>query len=136
MLACGAAALASAVLAAPLALSGAVEPAIVAVVVLLQLALVEPYAAITTAVRQYPALRTVLRRIGASGVLDAPGRNPTPGPGSRRPEASPGLAACPAGPAGRPTGIRLRGTVRRLARRSGRSSPGSPRRPSRDGGSP
>jgi ATP-binding cassette subfamily C protein CydCD len=76
VLACGAAALASGVLAAPLALSGAAEPAIVAVVVLLQLALVEPYAAITTAVRQYPALRTVLRRIGASGVLDAPGHEP------------------------------------------------------------
>ncbi len=70
MLACGTAALASAVLAAPLALSGAVEASTVAVVVLLQLALVEPYAAITTAVRQYPALRAVLRRIGEAGVLD------------------------------------------------------------------
>ncbi|QCB98113.1 thiol reductant ABC exporter subunit CydD [Arthrobacter sp. PAMC25564] len=70
VLACGTAALASAVLAAPLVLAGAVEPATVAVVVLLQLALVEPYAAITTAVRQYPALRAVLRRIGAAGVLD------------------------------------------------------------------
>ncbi|MCB5292242.1 thiol reductant ABC exporter subunit CydD [Arthrobacter sp. SO3] len=70
VLACGTAALASAVLAAPLALSGAVEPSTVAVVVLLQLALVEPYAAITTAVRQYPALRAVLRRIGEAGVLD------------------------------------------------------------------
>jgi ATP-binding cassette subfamily C protein CydCD len=71
VLACAGAALASAVLAAPLALSGAVEPATVAVVVLVQLALVDPYAAITTAVRQYPALRAVLRRIGESGVLDA-----------------------------------------------------------------
>ncbi|WP_346926977.1 thiol reductant ABC exporter subunit CydD [uncultured Arthrobacter sp.] len=70
VLACGTAALASAVLAAPLALSGAVEASTVAVVVLLQLALVEPYAAITTAVRQYPALRDVLRRIGEAGVLD------------------------------------------------------------------
>ena len=70
VLACGTAALASAVLAAPLALSGAVEASTVAVVVLLQLALVEPYAAITTAVRQYPALRAVLERIGAAGVLD------------------------------------------------------------------
>ncbi|KUM37603.1 thiol reductant ABC exporter subunit CydD [Arthrobacter sp. EPSL27] len=73
VLACGTAALASAVLAAPLALSGAVEPATVAVVVLLQLALVEPYAAITTAVRQYPALRSVLQRIGEAGVLDGTG---------------------------------------------------------------
>ncbi|MFF2031316.1 thiol reductant ABC exporter subunit CydD [Arthrobacter sp. NPDC058192] len=71
VLACTGAALASAVLAAPLALGGAVEPATVAVVVLVQLALVDPYAAITTAVRQYPALRAVLRRIGESGVLDA-----------------------------------------------------------------
>lgn len=71
VLACAGAALASAVLAAPLALSGAVEPETVAVVVLVQLALVDPYAAITTAVRQYPALRAVMRRIGAAGVLEA-----------------------------------------------------------------
>ncbi len=70
VLACAGAALASIVLAAPLALSGAVEPATVAVVVLVQLALVEPYSAITTAVRQYPALRAVLRRIGDAGVLE------------------------------------------------------------------
>jgi ATP-binding cassette subfamily C protein CydCD len=70
VLACGTAALASAVLAAPLVLGGAVEPGTVAVVVLLQLALVEPYAAITTAIRQYPALRSVLRRISAAGVLE------------------------------------------------------------------
>ncbi|MCX6499799.1 MAG: thiol reductant ABC exporter subunit CydD [Arthrobacter sp.] len=93
VLACGAAALASAVLAAPLALSGAVAPAIVAVVVLLQLALVEPYSAITTAVRQYPALRSVLRRIGNSGVLapesaDASGG---PVPVAERPGGRPGV---------------------------------------------
>ena len=70
VLACAGAALASVVLAAPLALSGAVEPATVAVVVLVQLALVEPYSAITTAVRQYPALRAVLRRISEAGVLE------------------------------------------------------------------
>ena len=70
VLACGAAALASAVLAAPAVVNGAAAPAAVAVVVLLQLALVEPYAAITTAVRQYPALRAVLRRISDAGVLD------------------------------------------------------------------
>ena len=44
-------------------------PATLAVVVLLQLALVEPYAAMTTAVRQFPAFRTVLRRIGRSGAI-------------------------------------------------------------------
>ncbi|MET3921532.1 thiol reductant ABC exporter subunit CydD [Arthrobacter sp. UYEF20] len=95
VLACGAAALASAVLAAPLALSGAVEPATVAVVVLLQLALVEPYGAITTAVRQYPALRTVLRRISGAGVLDRPG-GAAEGAGGlvpvpARPDATPGV---------------------------------------------
>jgi ATP-binding cassette subfamily C protein CydCD len=67
--ACGTAALASAVLAAPQVIGGAVPPATAAVIVLLQLALVEPYAATTTAVRQFPALRTVLRRITESGVL-------------------------------------------------------------------
>jgi ATP-binding cassette subfamily C protein CydCD len=77
VLACAGAALASALLAAPLALSGAVEPATVAVVVLVQLALVDPYGAITTAVRQYPALRAVMRRISEAGVL-APGANDGP----------------------------------------------------------
>ncbi len=71
VLACGAAAFACAVLAAPQVLAGSVEAATAAVVVLLQLALVEPYAAMTTAVRQYPALRLVLARISDAGVLDA-----------------------------------------------------------------
>ncbi|AOT04176.1 thiol reductant ABC exporter subunit CydD [Arthrobacter sp. U41] len=105
VLACGSAALASAVLAAPLALSGAVEASTAAVVVLLQLALVEPYAAITTAVRQYPALRAVLRRISEAGVLDdadAPGGLV---PVAGRPGGKPGIelrdlaAAWPGGPA-------------------------------------
>lgn len=96
VLACGTAALASAVLAAPLALSGAVEASTVAVVVLLQLALVEPYAAITTAVRQYPALRAVLERIGEAGVLD-----------DGDAAASGGLVPVAARPGGRP-GIELR----------------------------
>lgn len=80
VLAGGAAALASAVLAAPLVLSGAAAPGTVAVVVLLQLALVEPYSAITTAVRQYPALRSVLRRISDSGVLAPAAADPSVGP--------------------------------------------------------
>ncbi|QYF90585.1 thiol reductant ABC exporter subunit CydD [Arthrobacter sp. PAMC25284] len=100
VLACGAAALISAVLGAPQALSGAVAPATVAVVVLLQLALVEPYAAITTAVRQYPALRAVLRRISDAGVLHAPAR--TSG------KDIPGMDPPPARPDGR-AGIELRG---------------------------
>jgi len=110
VLACGAAALASAVAAAPLALSGAVEPAVVAVVVLLQLALVEPYSAMTTAVRQYPALCAVLRRVGDSGVLAA-GNSQAPGgpvdgvvPVGARPGGLPGVeldqlaASWPGGP--------------------------------------
>lgn len=67
--ACGAGALYSAVLAAPQVLAGSLPATTVGVVVLLQLALAEPFGAMTTAVRQFPALRTVLRRIGESGVL-------------------------------------------------------------------
>ena len=78
--------------------------------VLLQLALVEPYAAITTAVRQYPALRAVLRRIGEAGVLDgaddaqAPTRTGGLVPVAGRPGGKPGIelrdlaAAWPGGP--------------------------------------
>ena len=93
VLACGAAALASAVLAAPLVLSGETEPAIVAVVVLLQLALVDPYGAITTAVRQYPALRAVLRRIGEAGVLEGGAEEASDGivPVAPRPGGLPGI---------------------------------------------
>lgn len=68
---CCAAAFAAALLAAPEVSEGRLAPATAAVVVLLLLALVEPYAAMTTAVRQFPALRTVMRRVGASGALDA-----------------------------------------------------------------
>ena len=67
--ACGACALYSAVLAAPQVLAGSLPATTVGVVVLLQLALAEPFGAMTTAVRQFPALRAVLRRIGESGVL-------------------------------------------------------------------
>ncbi|HKS02443.1 MAG TPA: thiol reductant ABC exporter subunit CydC [Arthrobacter sp.] len=70
--ACGAGALYSAVLAAPQVLAGSLPATTVGVVVLLQLALAEPFGAMTTAVRQFPALRAVLRRIGESGVLRAP----------------------------------------------------------------
>lgn len=67
---CCVAALATGWLVAPAVLAGALDPAIAAVLVLLVLALVEPFAAMTTAVRQYPALRAVLRRVGESGALD------------------------------------------------------------------
>jgi ATP-binding cassette subfamily C protein CydCD len=87
VLACGSAALASAVLAGPAVMDGSVAPATAAVVVLLQLALVDPYAAITTAVRQYPALRQVLDRISEAGVLDAPAAA-DPGANGPRQDAS------------------------------------------------
>jgi ATP-binding cassette subfamily C protein CydCD len=102
VLACAGAALASALLAAPLALGGTVEPETVAVVVLVQLALVDPYAAIATAVRQYPALRSVMRRISAAGVLDA-GDHSDPDGGDA---AAGGLVHVASRPGGRP-GIEL-----------------------------
>lgn len=71
--ACGTAALAAAWLAGPAVLAAQVAPATAAVVVLLLLALVEPYAAMTTAVRQFPALRAVMRRVGESGALEGGG---------------------------------------------------------------
>ncbi|WP_427174403.1 thiol reductant ABC exporter subunit CydD [Arthrobacter sp. 92] len=97
VLAGGVAAFAGAVLAAPQVMAGAAEPAIAAVVILLQLALVEPYAATTTAVRQYPALRQVLDRISESGVLDADGG-----------AESGGLVSIPGRPAGM-AGVELQG---------------------------
>jgi ATP-binding cassette subfamily C protein CydCD len=103
-LACAGAALASAVLAAPQVLGGTVQPATVAVVVLAQLALVDPYAAITTAVRQYPALRAVLRRIDEAGVLEPGANRDDEGPGA----ASGGLVPVAERPGGRP-GIELAG---------------------------
>jgi ATP-binding cassette subfamily C protein CydCD len=95
--ACSAAALACAALAAPQVLAGAVAAPTAAVVVLMQLALTEPFAAMTTAVRQFPALRAVLRRIGESGVLEE-------GRGSQAPE----LTAPTPRQGGRP-GIELAG---------------------------
>lgn len=68
--ACGSAAFATAIMAGPHVLDGSLPPATAAVIVLLQLALMEPYAATTTAVRQFPAFLTVMRRIGRSGALD------------------------------------------------------------------
>ena len=104
---CGAAALAAAWLASPDVLAASVAPATAAVVVLLVLALVEPYTAMTTAVRQFPALREVLHRVGESGALDG-------GPAGRGARAdspdsdSPGLRALPGRDGGAP-GIALTG---------------------------
>ncbi|WP_461174634.1 thiol reductant ABC exporter subunit CydD [Arthrobacter sp. Z1-9] len=73
--ACGAAALGAAWLAGPAVLAGQLPPATAAVVVLLLLALVEPFAAMTTAVRQFPALRTVMQRMAGSGALEESARD-------------------------------------------------------------
>ena len=100
---CGAGALAAAWLAAPGVLAAQVAPATAAVVVLLLLALVEPYAAMTTAVRQFPALRAVMRRVGESGALDA--GSAAAGMSSAGP-SSDGLQAVPARDGGVP-GVEL-----------------------------
>ncbi|WP_285318285.1 thiol reductant ABC exporter subunit CydD [Pseudarthrobacter sp. lyk4-40-TYG-27] len=102
---CGAAALAAAWLAGPDVLAARVAPATAAVVVLLLLALVEPYAAMTTAVRQFPALREVLQRVGESGALD--GGPSGSGAGVASPDGdTSGLHALPARDGGAP-GIAL-----------------------------
>ncbi|MGR0161008.1 thiol reductant ABC exporter subunit CydD [Paenarthrobacter nitroguajacolicus] len=72
VLACSMAALWAGVLSAPAVLNGTVAPELAAVIVLMQLALVEPFGGIVSAVRQAPALAAVLRRVAASGALDAP----------------------------------------------------------------
>ncbi|MCU1567233.1 MAG: transporter, CydDC cysteine exporter (CydDC-E) family, permease/ATP-binding protein CydD [Pseudarthrobacter sp.] len=92
--ACASAALGAAWLAGPAVLAGKLAPETAAVVVLLLLALVEPFAAMTTAVRQFPALRTVMERVAESGALDdASGRGDGDGlqavPG--RPDGLPGV---------------------------------------------
>ncbi len=106
--ACGAAALAAAWHAAPGVLHGRIEPATAAVVVLLLLALVEPDAAMTTAVRQFPALRTVLQRVEESGAPaasdpaadESDGLHPVPARAGNRPgvELDNLAAAWPGGP--------------------------------------
>lgn len=82
---CGTAALAAAWLAGPGVLGDRVAPATAAVVVLLLLALVEPFAAMTTAVRQFPALRAVMRKVGESGALDGAASSGADGPGGLQP---------------------------------------------------
>ncbi|MCX2747924.1 thiol reductant ABC exporter subunit CydD [Arthrobacter sp. MI7-26] len=70
VLACTLGALASGILAGPSLQHGTVAPAVLAVVVLMQLALAEPYGAVVSAVRQAPALAAVLRRIAESGAFE------------------------------------------------------------------
>ncbi|UKA60341.1 thiol reductant ABC exporter subunit CydD [Arthrobacter sp. FW306-2-2C-D06B] len=72
VLACTLGALGAGILAAPSVQAGTVAPAVLAVDVLVQLALAEPYGAVVSAVRQGPALAAVLRRIAQSGAFDAP----------------------------------------------------------------
>ncbi|MET3904973.1 thiol reductant ABC exporter subunit CydD [Paenarthrobacter sp. 4246] len=72
VLACSLAALWAGILSAPSAANGTVPPELVAVIVLMQLALVDAFSGIVSAVRQAPALAAVLGRVAASGALDAP----------------------------------------------------------------
>lgn len=72
VLACSLAALWAGALSAPSVASGAVPPELVAVIVLMQLALVDAFGGIVSAVRQAPALASVLGRVAASGALDVP----------------------------------------------------------------
>ncbi len=73
VLACSIAALWAGALSAPAVLNGTVAPELAAVIVLMQLALVEPFGGIVSAVRQAPALAAVLGRVASSGALDSPG---------------------------------------------------------------
>ncbi len=105
--ACGAAALAAASLAGPAVLAGQLSPATAAVVVLLLLALVEPFAAMTTAVRQFPALRTVMQRVAESGALAESKREAGVRDASGAADGD-GLQTVPARPGGLP-GVDLHG---------------------------
>ncbi|WP_028266767.1 thiol reductant ABC exporter subunit CydD [Arthrobacter sp. MA-N2] len=91
VLACTLGALAAGILAAPSVQSGTLAPAVLAVVVLLQLALAEPYAAVVSAVRQAPALTAVLQRIARSGAFDMPESDGGVLALAERPDSSPGL---------------------------------------------
>ena len=70
VLACSMGALWAGALSAPAVLNGTVAPELAAVIVLMQLALVEPFGGIVSAVRQAPALAAVLGRVAASGALE------------------------------------------------------------------
>lgn len=65
-------------LAAPAVADGTLSGGIVAVLVLLQLALIDPYADVITAVQQWPALSRVLHRFSADMDADDAGRSGAP----------------------------------------------------------
>ncbi|MFE4198745.1 thiol reductant ABC exporter subunit CydD [Paenarthrobacter sp. NPDC056912] len=110
VLGCSLAALWAGVLSAPSVLNGGAAPELAAVIVLMLLALVEPFGGIVSAVRQAPALAAVLGRVAASGALDAPaptnhqddldgGPRPLPDrPGTAGLELTGAAAAWPGGP--------------------------------------
>jgi len=83
VLACSLAALWAGVLSAPSVANGSAAPELVAVIVLMLLALVEPFGGIVSAVRQAPALAAVLGRVAASGALDAANASEDPDGGPR-----------------------------------------------------
>ncbi|MGO4145831.1 thiol reductant ABC exporter subunit CydD [Paenarthrobacter sp. YAF11_1] len=77
VLACSLAALWAGVLSAPSVANGVVPPELVAVIVLMQLALVDAFSGIVSAVRQAPALAAVLGRVAETGALEAPAADPS-----------------------------------------------------------
>jgi len=79
VLACTLGTLAAGVAGAGQVQAGSAGAAVLAVIMLMQLALAEPFGAVVPAVRQAPALAAVLRRIAATGVLEA-GKDPGPTP--------------------------------------------------------
>ncbi len=94
VLACTLGALAAGLAGAGQVQAGSSAAAVLAVIVLMQLALAEPFGAVVPAVRQAPALAAVLRRIAATGGLDE--------------VAETGLIAVPGLP-GNSAGLELRG---------------------------
>lgn len=73
VLGCTLGALWAGMLSAPSVMDGTVAPELAAVIVLMQLALVEAFGGAVSAVRQAPALAAVLARIAESGAFDPPG---------------------------------------------------------------
>ncbi|WP_416428975.1 thiol reductant ABC exporter subunit CydD [Paenarthrobacter nicotinovorans] len=71
VLACSLSALWAGALSAPSVLEGTVAPELAAVIVLMLLALVEPFAGIVSATRQAPALAAGLGKVASSGALDS-----------------------------------------------------------------
>jgi ATP-binding cassette subfamily C protein CydCD len=90
VLACTLGALAAGLAGAGQVQAGSTGAAVLAVIVLMQLALAEPFGAVVPAVRQAPALAAVLRRVAATGALQH-GAGPAPTQVPKLPEHRAGL---------------------------------------------